>query len=460
MKRPHSIGIHVHAPIRLLAIRSVFFGFTCVLLVNNAAANSKRIDDTMLSFSRQRSRSDACMLSDGTILLASEWIRGQNLRRVSLHRCVITPKGFRCSGPVDIPLPHFSFGQSHPQLVCEGLPRELKAQNPTGIDRRGTKGRTSGPVSDVPANTPLLYLRQGHLARGLTRLRLYAVFSDLAEPGEKRGKKGSKETPKDTAGQRTDKTDMKKILRGSGGVSVKKVAVIELPSTFDGKDMVATATSTKSGEIRLTAHENRGDKIPHLWLMESRNGWSFSKAHPIFPGQDGIVVTLKNGRLLAAYRIRTSKQSPPQTFARMASQPEGPWSPPIRISTDLIHLGPPSIRLHHDDPVVSLFAAALHQAVGSNSLFQVELQVGPVKQESSIEKKTTKTRSIKTQTGSEKNKIRILSMKRLLPFTKERRLHAQAAQSCKTSRKSGVLLLYAQELKELRFELRGLLFSE
>ncbi len=396
----------------------------------------------MLSSARQRSRSDACVLSDGTLLLASEWMKGENLRRVSLHRCVVTRKGFRCSGPVDIPLTQFAFGQSHPQLVCRGLSVPIKAGKST---RDSGRKPSPGPVSDVPARTPLLYIRHGHFARGLTRLNVYGVFFGDSAPGEQSA--GLKEASKKSG--KAETRDVKKILKDSGSIRVRKVAQVELPSMFDGKDMVATATRTNAGKIRLTVHEKVSGKNPHLWLLESKDGWFFPRAHSLFPGEDGVTARLDKNTLLAVYRRRPSPQSPHETYARIASQPGGPWSPPLRISTDLLHMGPPSMERRPDGSGFLIVASARHRTVGSNSLIAVELETGAERADDGD------AESGRSREGS--RTLRVVSRRILLKYTKERRLYAGTAQTCDVTPKDGVLVLYAQELKELMFELRGLL---
>ncbi len=68
--------------------------------------------------SRQRMATAACRLADGSILLASQWRRRTNLRRVSVHQCRRSGSGWRCGPPADLPLPGTFWTQDHPVLAC------------------------------------------------------------------------------------------------------------------------------------------------------------------------------------------------------------------------------------------------------------------------------------------------------------------------------------------------------
>ncbi len=66
---------------------------------------------------RQRTAATACGLADGSFLLASEWRRRTNLRRVSIHQCRGVPT-WRCGPPADLAVPGTFWTRDHPVLAC------------------------------------------------------------------------------------------------------------------------------------------------------------------------------------------------------------------------------------------------------------------------------------------------------------------------------------------------------
>jgi len=426
--------------------------------------------ERLLSSARQRSRVDACRLADGSFLVASEWLKGQNLRRVSLHRCVFTNKGARCSGGVDIPIPGHGFGQSHPQLVCEGLPKPIVAPTKTSKSKtskskkskskRSKSKRTEDefkvtPKISVPANTPLLYLREGRLSRGLTQLHLYGIFID---------------PPPRPIDQR--QSDHVRNLK-STSIRPKRVCRLALPPSVRSKDMIGRITRNRDGEIWLTAHESPSGVLPRLWLLKSRNGRTFTDAKELFAGQDGKVIPLPDGRRFMLYRKKEKPEGRPETYVRITDRNNSSWLPPVQISSNHLHLRSSSPVLYPSSKEIILFSAGQNLAVRSHTLFSLKLKIPDITRPKGAAKKTgSAQKSLHPEKKVSKNQnIRVTSIKKMLPLSKKRRLYPEfvgfptgkrpnsPAEKIRYKTQNALkkpVILYAQELKKLRFELRAL----
>lgn len=463
--------------------------------------------ERLLSSARQRSRVDACRLSDGSFLVASEWLKGQNLRRVSLHRCILTPEGARCSGGVDIPMPGHGFGQSHPQLICEGLPKPIVAPKKRNKSRKSRSKKRKSKIAEdmlkitpkisVPAHTPLLYIRQGRLSRGMTQLYLYAVFinppprpiyqkqSDHTKNTEysgkkKRGRRNDHGDKIKRAGdfKRATKLERaaKEVLRKKGGIQPKQVCRLGIPSSIRSKDMIGRITLSPAGEIWLTTHETADGTLPRLWLLKSKNGWTFADSEELFSGQDGKVIPLPDGRRFIVYRKKEKTESRPETYARITDRNNSSWLPPVQISSDQLHLRSSSPFFHPSGKEITLFVAGQNLAVRSHTLYLVTLKIPAIKRQnrSKIKADSPHKNSPIKKEDSKNHNIRVGSIKQMLPLSKKRRLHPEYVSAIpgkktnsspdKTLHKSKkafgeTIIIYAQELEKLRFELRALIIN-
>ncbi len=506
--------------------RSVLFWVVFFSSILSLDSKGRGKTERLLSSARQRSRVDACRLADGSFLVASEWLKGQNLRRVSLHRCIFTQKGAQCSGGVDIPIPGHGFGQSHPQLICEGLPKPIFAPKKTNKSKKSKSKKSKSkkskskitddkpkitPRISVPAHTPLLYLRQGHLSRGITQLYLYGVFidppphpiyqnqSDHTKNTKAKGKgKGKKER-----GRRKSHDDKikkggfvkkaanvkrassakkvgRKILRKRGGIRPKQVCPLALPSSVGSKDMIGRITRSPTGEIWLTAHESAEGSLPRLWLLKSKNGWTFGDSEELFSGQDGKVIPLPDGRRFIVYRKKEKTEGRPETYAGITDRSDSSWLTPVQISSNHLHMRSSSPVLHPSGKEITLFSAGQNLTVRSHTLYLVTLKIPAITRPEKSAKKATKKAGPPQKEfhpkkkASKDNNLRVEAIKQMLPLSKKRRLHPKYVSGIPGKKTSSspdknlhkstkafreTFIIYAQELEKLRFELRTLIIS-
>jgi hypothetical protein len=225
----------------------------------------------LLGPARTRSYAHACPLSNNTLLVASEWMRGKNLRRVALHLCRRTPTRYRCTSPVDLPLSDPRQGFSHPFLVCPRRPRTA-ASNATVRTQRNSKPQPT-----------LLFVRHGRLAAQRTHI---AVFAITRHP---RCRPGSCRT----------------------AVLVQKLSNVSVPRHTLGTDLVPFAHRGPQNLIWLTVSATTSTGARKLWLLHTKDGQQFS-LHPrkaLWTGRDGAVLRLAKRRFFALYRRRKPQPS-------------------------------------------------------------------------------------------------------------------------------------------------------
>jgi hypothetical protein len=392
-----------------LVVRVAMTALVFALPVGAAGRKGKkRASLRLLSAARNWVTGDACKLEDGTLLVASEWMRGQNLRRVSLHLCRRAGGRYRCSRPTDLAIPRYGNSYTRPSLVCPSA--------------------TTKPSSPKPARSknPLLFVSHGSLARSRTSVKVFSVerragCRSLRCRNPLRAKLHSKVTAVDPA---------------------NKEKTVKL-----GSNLSPFATIGPGGEIWLTLTGAGNHTSSRVWLLRSPDGKRFeaSSAKPIFSGTDGGVVKTSAGRFFAVYRSARRPKSAGPAAKKRKSAPSGKkgeaapdanqprvmyrwskdgvsWTRPKQLAGLGGMVGPPR-PLPHPDGTVSVFAESRDLPNRRFTIRQTRLAHPDVE----------------------------LRSRDILPPSSKRRLRPVGF--CLTPSKLAAVI-FAQELRRLRYELR------
>lgn len=356
-------------------------GFPAFLFASSVLGKPTR-PARLLPSNRSRMASDGCWLKDGSLLLASEWMLSQSLRRVSVRRCRWISSRWRCGPRRYLRLRRATNGQSDPTLVCPDVPN---------------RSAVAGPPAAHATQHALLYVREGDLRKGRAAV---AAFRVRIPP---------------LGGRRS----LWARLR------VNRLKGFSLPAGIrSARDMRPFARRGLFGKVWLSVTVRRADGRRECWLLRSLMGKSFT-AHSGKPATRGLgcaVVRLKKDLWVLAYHVKGGVKQPARACYRWSVDGRT-WSKPRRLMGGGAASSNPVVLRMPDGSV--RFYLEVRRPRG-NTIAEVEFA----------------------------NATPFPRERDLLAPTAQRRLRPVALRN--KGSKPGVLVIYAQELSKLRFELRTL----